>query len=381
MKFAFKKLNQNLSLALGVLALTPLPASALVINSSTASFNNSASVTDVEGGGATSNNGASLGTSTITKFDPNHGVLTGATLNLTSTRSQSTWVKSTTGGFIGSNAGVTSTGTGSSTASISAPGVTSTFSSAISNSDTCAGTRLNACTGAATTSAATSTNLNASVSSANLDSYAGAGSVTVDRTAPTLTAIQGTGVFTGTESTEYAVTWSGQVSASYNYLLHAAPSFNASSSMLTLDLDLGTFHIGDAATLGFDLFNLANSNRVGLDLDGLTASGDFSALGTNLSLFSGLAQGSGISWLATLDTSTAGIFHTSYLLRMSDADVGAASTRFSYNLTLNLTGRVDELPAEIPVQSALIGEVPEPSTLALLGIALTGLRFSRKSKS
>jgi PEP-CTERM motif len=381
MKFAFKKLNQNLSLALGVLALTPLSASALVINSSTASFNNSASVTDGEGGGATSNNGASLGTSTITKFNPNQGVLTAATLNLTSTRSQSTWVKSTTGGFTGSNAAVTSTGTGSSTASISAAGVTSTFSSPISNSDTCAGTRLSACTGAATTSAATATNLNASVSSANLDSYVGAGSVTIDRTASTLTATQASMVFTGTESTEYAVTWSGQVSASYDYLLHAAPSFNASSSMLTLDLDLGTFHIGDAATLGFDLFNLADANRVGLDLDGLTVSGDLGALGTNLSLFSGLAQGSGINWLATLDTSTAGIFHTSYLLRMSDADVGAASTRFSYNLTLNLSGRVDETQAEVPVQSALIGEVPEPSTLALLGIALTGLGFSRKRKS
>jgi hypothetical protein len=35
----------------------------------------------------------------------------------------------------------------------------------------------------------------------------------------------------------------------------------------------------------------------------------------------------------------------------------------------------------MPVQSVLINEVPESGTLALLGIGLTGLCFSRKSKS
>jgi hypothetical protein len=135
--------------------------------------------------------------------------------------------------------------------------------------------------------------------------------------------------------------------------------------------------VGDTATLGFSLFNLGDANRVGLDLDGITGSGDLSALTTNLGLFSGLAQGTGINWLATLDTSNIGIFHASYLLRMSDADVGAASSRFAYNLTLNLSGRVDE----IPVQPVLFGEVSAPGTLALLGIGLTGLCLSRKNKS
>jgi hypothetical protein len=62
---------------------------------------------------------------------------------------------------------------------------------------------------------------------------------------------------------------------------------------------------------------------------------------------------------------------------MSNADIGAASSRFAYNLILDLSGRVEDTP----VQSVLISEVPESGTLALLRIGSAGLCFSRKNKS
>ncbi|MBA4143266.1 MAG: choice-of-anchor E domain-containing protein [Nitrosospira sp.] len=374
MNFAYRNLNHKVALALGVLALTPLPASALLISTSSVGFTNSASVADAEGGGVSNNEGASFGTSTISQFDPNQGVLTGATINLTSTRTQSTWVQSSDGPDNGNNNQVTSSGTGSSTASISGPGLTHTFSSAINNTDSCTGARLEGCAGTSTVSAATPTNANSGVSSTSLDSYVGGGDVILALTAPTLTATQTSMQFTGVETTGYTVTWTGDVDATYEYLLHAAPSFDSSSSLLTLDLNFGTFYVGDTATLGFDLFNLANANRIGLDLDSISGTGDISTLLTSLSQFSGLSQGSGNSWAAMLDTSAAGVFSASYLFGMSDADVGAASSRFAYTLALNLTGRVDERLAP-PAQ---VGEIPEPGILALLGLGLAGLSFTRK---
>lgn len=235
------------------------------------------------------------------------------------------------------------------------------------------------CSGTATTSAATPTNLNQAVTSASLDSYVGNGDVTLARTAPTLSATQVDATFTGSETTQHTVTWAGDTGATYDYLLHAAPSFDSSSSMITLDLNFGTFYVGDVATLGFDIFNLGNADRVGLDLDSIFGTGNVTTLLTNLGEFSGLTQGAGNNWLAMLDTSTAGTFNASYLLSLSDADVGAASSRFAYNnyLTLNLTGTVDERVV-VPGQ---VNDLPEPTTLFLIGLGLAGLGFSQRKKS
>ena len=52
MKFALKTLNQKVTLAFCACALAPLPASALLINTSPVGFSNFAKASDSEGGGA-----------------------------------------------------------------------------------------------------------------------------------------------------------------------------------------------------------------------------------------------------------------------------------------------------------------------------------------
>ncbi len=345
--------------------LSTLPVQALQITTTLVNFNNSASVTDSEGSGPTSNNSANLGSSTLSQFDPGLGVLTSTTLNVNSTRSQTTWVTSTDGANTGGNGSVTSSGSGSSNARIVAPGIDQTFSD-ISRTDSCTDHRQGGCTGTASTASNTT---NQNISSLSLDSYIGTGTVTATRTAPTLTATQTNNVFTGAESTQYTLRWEGNLSLTYNYQLHAASSFNDSSSQLTLDLDFGTVFLGDAvADLGFSIYNGAG-DRVGLNLDTVSGNGSTAQLTTDLSPFSALAAGSSYDFLASLNTSAIGAYNATYTLNFSDEDVGASSSRFNnYQMTLNLRGTVEQ-------------RIPEPGVLTLLGIGLLGLRFAQRKRA
>ena len=116
--------------------------------------------------------------------------------------------------------------------------------------------------------------------------------VTVDRTAPTLNATQELDVFTGTETTQYDLTWAGNLSATYTYLKHAAPSFESGSSIDSLTLDFGSVEQNSTiGSLGFSIFNLADADRTGLDLISINATGDASVFGTDLIAFANLSQG------------------------------------------------------------------------------------------
>jgi hypothetical protein len=346
----------------------------LTITTASVSFSNTAGVTDLSGGGSTSNNGASLGSSQINQFDSTLGVLTGAAININSTRTQNIQVNSTDGPNNGNNSQVTAEGTGSSNASFSAPGTSGTAAT-MNASGSCTGHRLEACTGAQTTSSA-ATNLSGAVNGASLDSYVGSGTVALDRVASLLSATQSGPHFTGTESTQYGVTWAGSINAIYGYLLHAAPSFDGNNAVLSLDLDFGNVYQGNSASLGFSIFNLANPDRVGLDLDGISGSGNTTALFTDLAQFADLAQGLHDGFTATMDTASLGSYAASYQLGLSDADVGAAASRSNYGLLLNLKGNVIGLPSLVAADNT----VPEPGALALVGVGFVGLGMTRRTR-
>jgi len=351
-------------------SLSTLPAGAALITvTPTVSFSDSATATDTEGGAGTSNDGTSLGSTALDQFDATLGVLVDATINLVSTRTQSVTVAATGTGNGGKS--ITSTGTGRSTAQLTAPGASYTTVPVLVETGTCTGKRKETCTNT-TTDAGTITNQDIAVTG-SLDSYVGTGSVTVDRTASTLSATQGAGTFNGTETTQYSLSWGGDLSITYSYLLHAAPSFDGSGSVTTLTLDFGSVTRGAVVSpLDFSFFNLADGNRTGLDLDSFTLTGgsDTGALYSNLAGFSGLAQGGEQAFQAWFDTTTPGSFLEVYNLTFSDADTGAAASRSSWNLMLTISGEV------VPAAAA-----PVPDAVWLFGSGLLGIIGIARRKS
>jgi len=295
-------------------------------------------------------------------------VLTGVTINLDSTRTQSVTVS--VGAKGGSNNPAESTGTGVSTAGISAPGVSYTFTQEISATVTCSGIKKDACSNTKTATAVpTSLNLSATGS---LDSYVGSGAASVDLTAPTLYASQGSNRFTGKSTTQYDLSWAGNLSATYTYLLHAAPSFDSGSSIDSLTLNFGSVEQNSSISpLGFSIFNLADANRTDLDLISFTATGDTSALDSDLATFTNLSQGTDHLFYATLDTATPGSYSVTYTLMFSDAaNTGAADSQQTYYMYLTLTGIVGDVTS-----------VPVPDAFWLFGAGLIGIvGIARRNK-
>lgn len=324
--------------------------------------------TCADNNGTTTNNNVSAGSVALPAFDKSKGVLTGVQLSLKSTRTQTLYGSLKPGGKSGTGTGSID---GSSTAQLSAPGISSqSYTKILSHAQTSTSGSIDSTSSATTTDTASSLG----VSSSNLNNYVGTSSSTVsgiDLTAPTISVTDG-GMDTGTNT----LNWDGTLSAAYSYLLHANPSFADSNTQTSLTLNFGT--VNKNASVGPKSFNLYNDlfssgSQVGLALTGITpGSGNSSALSTDLTRFSDLSSGSHNSYTASFDTSKVGKFSNTYTLALADVNPGGAATNSlkDYTMTLNLNGTVQ----------APTNPVPAPGSLAIMAAGLLGLAGIRKRR-
>jgi hypothetical protein len=366
------KIN-TITLALGLMGISSLAQAALTSQSALVAFDTSASVSATANSVASasaSNDGLLLTTLDIGQFDAAQGVLLGVQLHLDSSRNQTI-----SGiGMKNNGPGRTANGSGTSTGLLSGAGLSEAFSPAGVSGSGCTlamgPTGAISCNWGPDTTMPVTTQSSSAVDGAHLNAYAGNGNVAVALSLPQFSATSTLSRTQGQASsaeTTYNLGWSGSVLAEYSYLRHAAASFSSDGLTNALNLDFGTLDQGSSVSpLAFELFNLADADRTGLDLDSIVGSGDIAVLGTDLNLFSNLAQGNGQHFGAWLDTSSAGDFTAQYILTLSDSDVGASSTRLNQQLTITL--------------HANVAAVPEPETYALLlaGLGLVGVMARRQ---
>lgn len=370
---------KTLALLMGAAFFLAPSADASIIQ--TATFSGTDSVTDTPGGGSTSGS-HTYETATFNKFDSSLGVLTGVKVTLTSTRTQTTVLNGTS-----SNSGnKTNTGSNSVTGKLTAPGVSSSFST-LSQSGSCGkGGSLTACPKTIGPTGST-TNATYNLSSGSFSSYSGPGTVNVSLSSKLTATNTASGPWTST-SDAYTVDWSGTVGVEYSYDQHSDASFNsASTNVDVLTLDFGTVDLNSSPSAQmFDIYNLLKSDlnadlRLGLSYDAADSSqsgdtGQFS-ISSPFSIISALSAGSADSFSVNFDTSQIGTFSAIYNLAFVDASGQDCfgSTGSNY-LTLKIIGNVVDSEHNPPPP------LPEPGTLALIGgglLLLGGLRLRRRS--
>ena len=133
---------------------------------------------------------------------------------------------------------------------------------------------------------------------------------------------------------------------SIDVLHHASASFASNSSVLSLELDLGSFAFGATNASGmFSLFNLPGAAgsawTARLDLDSFSESDPSGVFSTTLSPFSNLAAGTSTSYAVNMAAAALGSFTGNFTLQLSDENLSGATTQ-SLNLAVRgtVTGNV-----------------------------------------
>ena len=118
-------------------------------------------------------------------------------------------------------------------------------------------------------------------------------------------------------------------------------SFDPGVDQNALLIDFGAIVDGGGIlTTAFTIENLEDlpGFTAQMDLDGIVGSGQTAVLFTDLAPFTNLAAGSGLSFMASFDTSTVGVFSAQYVLSVSDEDLSGAVA--GTDLVLTLAGEV-----------------------------------------
>ncbi len=179
------------------------------------------------------------------------------------------------------------------------------------------------------------------------------------------------------DNTDLTTAAAGQGSADQNDTINISAqvldpsnaSFDGGSDQDSKSIDFGYVPLGSAArTSPFSVHNLVATAgyTAALDLDSVTASGDTARLSTTAAPFANLAAGSQHDYVASLDSSVAGVYSATHTLAVSDEDIpGAAS---GPSLVLTTTARVFDV-ANFPVTGFMYLPGGEDLTTGPMSIA------------